>query len=156
MIEEKKGCTFVLVPFPSDGEAMAAALGGHIDVASSGPEIFAHDVEKWNLLATSSPERVSDLPGVPTYVELGVPAMTNVRVGGFVREETPEAFVDWIEQAAENAFNDEGFQDWAERTDFTVGVFMDREAWAKYLSEWFVEQEAIIPALKKDMEELAK
>ncbi|WP_017618677.1 tripartite tricarboxylate transporter substrate binding protein, partial [Nocardiopsis gilva] len=62
------------VPFDGGGEALAQALGGHVDAAVTGASEATGLVESGDLraLAVSSPERVETLPDVPTLTEEGV------------------------------------------------------------------------------------
>ncbi|MBB6170199.1 putative tricarboxylic transport membrane protein [Nocardiopsis mwathae] len=59
------------VPFDGGGEAIAQALGGHVDAAVTGASEAAGLLESGDLraLAVSSPERLDTLPDVPTLVE---------------------------------------------------------------------------------------
>lgn len=66
-----KGIT--MVPFPGASETAAAVMGGHCDISSQSTDGVLQFVENKTLkvLAVCSPKRVSFLPKVPTFKELG-------------------------------------------------------------------------------------
>jgi len=73
LVGESLGITADVVPFDGDGEVLSALLGGHVDVTFSNlsevlPLIEAGEVRP---LAITTEERISQLPDVPTFTELG-------------------------------------------------------------------------------------
>ncbi|MFA5527847.1 MAG: tripartite tricarboxylate transporter substrate binding protein [Peptostreptococcales bacterium] len=64
-----------MIPYPGSPEVTAAVMGGHNDISSgatSGKEWFIQD-KALKAIAVCAPERLPDLPDVPTFVELGYP-----------------------------------------------------------------------------------
>ncbi|HEY8368899.1 MAG TPA: tripartite tricarboxylate transporter substrate binding protein [Thermodesulfobacteriota bacterium] len=63
-----------VVVHSSGGDQMAAILGGHVDVVSTGLSEAAEQAKagKLRLIAITAPERVSDAPDVPTWEEMGI------------------------------------------------------------------------------------
>lgn len=61
------------VPFDGEGEALAAALGGHVDFVFMNPSEVLQQIEAGAMrpLAVSTAERISVLPDTPTFRELG-------------------------------------------------------------------------------------
>jgi putative tricarboxylic transport membrane protein len=61
------------VPFDGEGEIMTATLGGHVDFLFGNPGEILPQIEAGTLrpLAVSTGQRLSSLPDVPTFKELG-------------------------------------------------------------------------------------
>ena len=73
MLSESAGVQIDAVPFDGEGEALAAVLGGHVDIVFMNPSELLSQTEAGTLrpLAVSSAERVEAFPDVPTFTELG-------------------------------------------------------------------------------------
>lgn len=71
------------IPFQSGGEAAAAILGGHVELAISNPnELFPHiEAKKLVPLAVFSPQRLPILKDTPTMKELGHDLVVDVGRG---------------------------------------------------------------------------
>lgn len=73
MLSDSAGVQIDAVPFDGEGEALAAVLGGHVDIVFMNPSELLSQTEAGTLrpLAVSSAERVEAFPDVPTFAELG-------------------------------------------------------------------------------------
>lgn len=73
IFEQKAGVQLQKVPFQGDGPSWTAAMGGKIDASFTNVGVAFPQVQAGNLraLAVFTPERLSDLPDVPTARELG-------------------------------------------------------------------------------------
>lgn len=73
MVSNALGIQIDAVPFDGEGEALAAILGGHVDLVFMNPSELLAQTEAGALrpLAVSSGERVDAFPDVPTFAELG-------------------------------------------------------------------------------------
>jgi putative tricarboxylic transport membrane protein len=73
-IEKKSGTQFNYVSFDSGGQVMTNLLGGQIDSALANPSEAFEQMRagKVRALGVSAPERLKDLPDVPTWKEGGV------------------------------------------------------------------------------------
>lgn len=73
MVSDALGIQIDAVPFDGEGEALAAILGGHVDMVFMNPSELMAQTEAGALrpLAVSSAERVAAFPDVPTFTELG-------------------------------------------------------------------------------------
>lgn len=73
MVTNAIGVQIDAVPFDGEGEALAAILGGHVDLVFMNPSELLAQTEAGTLrpLAVSSAERVDAFPDVPTFTELG-------------------------------------------------------------------------------------
>ncbi len=73
MVNELAGIELVYVPYDSGGEVLAAILGGHIDLCAISPAEAGEHLISGGLvpLAVSSDDRISSIPDVPTFREIG-------------------------------------------------------------------------------------
>jgi tripartite-type tricarboxylate transporter receptor subunit TctC len=61
------------IPFQGGGPAIAALLGGHVEASSQTTEWKAHvEAGRLRLLAVYGERRMTDFPGVPTLLEIGL------------------------------------------------------------------------------------
>lgn len=76
-IEKEADVQLNYISFDSGGEVQAALLGGHIDVASANPNEVLGQIEAGEIraLAVAGPERLGQLPDVPTLKEKGINAI---------------------------------------------------------------------------------
>jgi tripartite-type tricarboxylate transporter receptor subunit TctC len=89
----------VHVPFKGGGPAMAAVLGGEVEVLSGTGTAAIPLIQQGRLkaLAISSPKRGEALPGVPTVAESGFPGFEERSwVGYFAPAGTPAAIVNRV------------------------------------------------------------
>lgn len=73
-IGKKAGADFNYTAFNSGGEVLTNVLGGHVDAAMANPSEVWEQMRAGQVraLAITSPERLKDLPDVPTLKEQGV------------------------------------------------------------------------------------
>lgn len=73
-LQQKSGAKFSWVATQGGSEAVAAALGGHVDVVHTNPGAVSEHVEakKMRVLGVAANKQISILPGVKTYKEQGV------------------------------------------------------------------------------------
>ena len=71
------GTDIVHVPYKGSGSAQADLLGGHVQLMFSGPGAVIQQVyaKKLKALAVATQKRAVGLEDVPTFIELGFPAM---------------------------------------------------------------------------------
>jgi tripartite-type tricarboxylate transporter receptor subunit TctC len=110
------------VPFDGAGPAGVALAGGHIEAVPVSPqEVDVHVKSgKAKILATFSPERLPELPNVPTAKELGydVPVITIFR--GFVAPKgTPEDVKQMVNDALKFALDSKEISEFMEKQHFT-------------------------------------
>ena len=102
------------VPFQGSAPGIIALIGGQIssviDVMSSLTE--QHKAGKLRVLAVSSPQRVAQLPDVPTFAEQGFPAITGMGFNGlYAPAGTPPAAVAAWNQALGKALAQQDVKD---------------------------------------------
>lgn len=97
------------IPFEGGAKALAAALGGHVDVSILTVATSLGNIKGGNLdgLAVTTPFRVADLPDVPNIVELGYPAAEFFSHEGFmISAKVTKDKVSTIESAFAKAMQD--------------------------------------------------
>jgi tripartite-type tricarboxylate transporter receptor subunit TctC len=73
LLNKAAGIEMLHVPYVGIGPAIAAALGGHVDVILAAPTVKAHtDAGKLRPLATTGQARNPDFPNLPTMAEAGL------------------------------------------------------------------------------------
>ena len=95
----RAGLRLVLVPFRGTAPAVAAVLGGDVQVTfvSMGPHIEFVRQGELRILGAATPKRVSYLPDVPTFAEQGFPGFeTSTWFALFAPRGTPKEIVDQL------------------------------------------------------------
>ena len=150
LIELYCGVDLEYIAYDSSAEVMTAMLGGHINAGIYNPNeaISQYEAGECTLLAAFGPERISVLPDVPTFTELGYEDVQFQQFRGIfgpggMSQEAIDYWCDIFSQVIEH-------EDWTEgylatnglTSKFIVGAdfstFIDNEA-AKY--------EAVLDAL---------
>jgi tripartite-type tricarboxylate transporter receptor subunit TctC len=108
LISEQLGMPMSLVHFEGSGEAYAALLGDHIEVAIAGAGSGSRNAETLHFLCVTNTVREFALPNVPTIVELGYKVDVLVRIWfAMTSPGVPEERVQILSAALEEAFKDE-------------------------------------------------
>ena len=122
------------VPYTGAGPAVAALLGGQVDLLSTGPASVVQQIQagKLRALAHWGSNELAVLPGVPSLSSLGVPIVYAQWAGLFAPTGVPAAVVQTLRDAARFAAQDLTTQKALE----AAGTFMqyqDSEAFALYV-----------------------
>lgn len=106
--EEMKGVEFNKIPFEGTSPAVAALMGGHVDVLiTNASEIISqYEDKKIKVLAVGSEVKVDLLPGVPTYKEAGL-ELTQISMRGLaapkgISKEQQEFLADVLKKTMED------------------------------------------------------
>lgn len=97
------------VPYRGNGPALQALIAGEVDALIDGipAMISQHKKGAIRLVAVTSPNRMKQLPDVPTVAEQGYPQITNEAWYGIVvPSSTPDAIAQKIYQASSTAMKD--------------------------------------------------
>ena len=96
------------VPYTGAAPAVLALLAGQVDALSTGPASVLQQIQagKLRALAHWGDGRLTALPNVPSFKELGLPVQYSQWAGLFVPANTPTAIVDTLRQAARFAAQD--------------------------------------------------
>jgi len=112
-IFRKSSVQTVDVPYQGSPQVLAALLGGHINAATGVYGTVKDHVTagKIRYLAVYSDKRYSDLPDVPTVVELGFPqAAIPSFIGIYAHKDTPEAVKRTLMDAFKKTYEDPEFK----------------------------------------------
>ncbi len=134
------------VPFDSGMKATMAVAGGHVDMGLVStvniPDLAAD--KKIRALAVSSAERLSYLPDVPTFAELGHPEVVTVARTFFAGPPgLPPAVRDVLALAAGKVVSDPEFLALAKKQGFTVEGLPSDEAERAFHAE-FASTQALL------------
>jgi tripartite-type tricarboxylate transporter receptor subunit TctC len=117
------------VPYGGSGPAINALIGGHVQaVWADYPTVVSH-IKNGTLraLATTSPKRLAELPGVPTLTETGIVKYEAEIFYGIVAPvKTPKAALDSIGTMLTNAITPEMKQKFAQQGLFPDGRCGDK------------------------------
>jgi len=106
MLNKAAGIKTVYIPFTGSGPVVPALLGGHVTGLMTYSTMAVQQREKFRPLAIMSEERMSVLPDVPTFKELGYDLVEGAYRGVAAPPGTPD---DIVEKAA--AIYDKVMQD---------------------------------------------
>lgn len=109
--------SLTMIPYKSDAETVTALMGGHVDVnynnlISAISQIRAGQVRALAAVSPVPGKRLSDLPDVPTFTELGIPQMNVVGWRGVLAPPgVPADVVDKWETAVRKMTEDRGWRE---------------------------------------------
>ncbi|SCU86402.1 Extra-cytoplasmic solute receptor family protein 77 [Cupriavidus necator] len=145
------GLNFLHVPYKGAVESINALRAGEIDfsvlvLSTAMPLIKAGTLKA---LAVTTPDRVSQLPEVPTFAEVGVAQYGFKSWGGFALPAgTPPAITDKLFAALRTASRDPGFQSLQE----SLGAFQEfsasPSAFSKELDEAIRTEELLVKKIQ--------
>ncbi len=119
------------IPFQGGAPAVGAALGNQIPLVAAPPASgAAASVKSGGLraLAVASDKRLSILPDVPTFAELGYPNFTSlVWAGFFVPANTPKGVIETLSRSISEILQDRTIVDKLEQIGFEP-MFLDQQA----------------------------
>ncbi len=142
VFQHEAGIKLLHVPYKGAGEALLALVGGTVDVEISAtptaiPQISSGKVKA---LAISSPERLPQLPDVPTFAEAGLPDYKVQNWFGLVaRAGTPPDVIETLNGLVKKAVADESLRASFEKmgaqtvgsssADFTKQISSEIDSW---------------------------
>lgn len=113
LLQHAAGIKLRHVPYAGAGPALTAILGGHVDALASGPAVILPHIKAGKLrpLAGWGDRRVTALPEVPTFKELGyAEAEFYIWAGLFAPRGTPEPALQKLRDALRAAVSDPDFK----------------------------------------------
>lgn len=141
---EAAGIKLTHIPFPGSTPAVAATVGGTIDLALGFAQAIVPQVKGGRMIpiAQFGRTRAKILPDVPTFIESGVDIALSPLVGIWAPKDTPDAVVQQIAAAVEKASTGHAVVEFAKST-LTEVEFAGPEAFGREIEE----ESAVIKAL---------
>lgn len=136
------------IPFQSGGEAAAAILGGHVELAISNPnELFPHiEAKKLVPLAVFSPQRLPILKDTPTMKELGHDVVVDVGRGVIAAAGVPKDQEKFLIELMRKITQTKAWAEYADKNAMSV-KFMPGEEYGKYLEKEREMLKKVVPLL---------
>ena len=137
---EQSGAETRIVPFGGGGDMVTALRSGAVDAALANLSEALSLIKEGELepLAVLAPERVEDLPNVPSTYEFGHEVTVATTRGYFVDADTPPAIVDQIEELILKAMESERFQDYLRSIGLNPETnIAGAEVWNKQMNEMY-------------------
>lgn len=137
---EQSGAETRIVPFGGGGDMVTALRSGAVDAALANLSESVSLIEEGELkaLAVLAPERVEDLPEVPSSYEFGHEVTVATTRGYFVDADTPPAIVDQIEELILAAMESERFQNYLRGIGLNPETnIAGAEVWNKQMNEMY-------------------
>jgi len=151
LLEKQAGIETIKVPYGGGGPATKAGLSGEVDfligVSTTGLR-FVRD-GKLRMLAILGPERVKEVPDVPTIYELGYkdfPYIPFVR-GVMAPPNVPQDRLAILEEAFKKAVDDPGFKEVMAKQGRPVKAFTSKDM-KKVVEEHFALTREYLPFMK--------
>lgn len=128
------GIELTHIPYDGSGKMRAALLGGHVDMAPLGVSEFMTDKEQLRPLAVFTPERVKELPDVPTAKEQGLDLDLSARRGLAAPKGTPQEIVKYLHDNLKKMWEDPEYIKMMEKAGATP-LYMGPEDFKKRIQE---------------------
>lgn len=124
IFQKNTGIKVDFVPFEGGGEAMAALLGGHIDVLNGNPSEISGQLQAGQLkgIGVFSPERLVDYKDVPTYKEKGYDIIVETWRGIVAPKGVPEEVKKVLFEGFKKALDDPAMKDYYKKNNIIQEV----------------------------------
>ena len=148
-IGKATGADFTYASFNSGGEVMTNLLGGHVDGAMANPSEAFEQMRAGRVrgLAITAPERLKDLPDVPTLKESGINVVTQQYRGIAGPKNLPADVVKVLEEGFKKISDS---PEW--KTEYLdkyqqVNGYMNGAELSKYMDELYKENQVLFKEL---------
>ena len=138
------------IPFQSGGEAAAAILGGHVELAISNPNELVPHIEAKKLvpLAVFSPQRLPILKDTPTMKELGYDMVVDAGRGVIGAAGIPKDQEKFLIELMRKITQTQAWAEYANKNAMSV-KFLAGEEYGKYLEQEREQLKRVVPLLTK-------
>lgn len=134
-VAKQEGIQWTHVPYPGNGPALTALLGGHVTADSEGPECIPHiRTGTIRLLATHGEKRMKIFPNVPTFRELGYDFINETVFMVAAPRGTPPANVSKLDEAFHKGMEDPEFIQLMENLEMEI-TYRNSVDTKKYLED---------------------
>jgi len=148
LIERATGGKFKYVAYKGGGEAVLAALGGHVDVTCENMSEMLPLVEskKMRVLAVLGERRFVQSPDIPTAKELGFNIIAAVGRGFAMPADVSKEAAAAMEAALKRAYDSQAYKEYSHR-NMLDNNYLDSAGFAKYLAVNRLVQEEFLRAI---------
>ncbi|VTU46004.1 Bug family tripartite tricarboxylate transporter substrate binding protein [Variovorax sp. PBL-E5] len=104
LFRREAGVEILHVPYQGGGPAITALLGGQVDLMGGSYALWRPQLQagKVRVLLIQGPNRLADLPGIPSYKDKGwLPALKQGWMRVLVSKRTPDAVVERLSKSCE-------------------------------------------------------
>lgn len=122
------GIKLTYIPFTGTGAAVPALLGGHLTALMTYTPVAVQYKDQFRILAVASEERVSWLPDVPTFRELGYDIVEGAYRGVAVPPGTPREVIRVLEEAFDKVMRDPKVVEQMDKLGFKIEYMKSEEA----------------------------
>lgn len=134
IINDKENLGFTVVTYQGGAAMNAALLGNQVESAMTNIAPVWGEIENLNVLGVTSPERVSFLPDVPTFKELGVNVTSSVERVFMVPKGVPADRLEVLREGIKKIWHNPEFQ--AQCKELRYGMkWIDGEDVRSYLDQ---------------------
>lgn len=155
LLESQAGLEMMHVPYNGSTPALAAVLGGDVQLFldSIGTSLPLIKAGRLRALAVTTPERLKVLPDVPTVAESGFPGFdASAWYGVLAPVRTPPEVVARLNAAIGSALADKGFREQFEATGLVIAAPANAAEFAERLRREHERWAPIIKAKKLTLE----
>ena len=133
MIGKAAGVKWKYVSYEGTNPRMTALLGGHILLGETNlTQLDKVKAGQMKMLAIATPQRLAEIPDVPTLKEVGIDVLYAVNRGLVVPKGTPEPVLQKLEGACMTAAKGPAMAEAMKKLG-TLVEFKDRKAYAEFL-----------------------
>lgn len=138
------GIEITWVPYAGGAEAVTNVLGGHVPVVHTNPSAIIKHVQAGKLvaLATSAGERISSLPNMPTYKELGINVEDYHWRGIATKKGGAEGRIRILQDAFKKAMDTPAFKEYTAKNNLLPG-YLNSADFTKLFGETVEENIAV-------------
>ncbi len=143
MLNKAAGIKTNYIPFTGSGAAVPALLGGHVTALMTYSTMAVQQKGKFRALAIMSEERMSVLPDVPTFKELGYDLVEGAYRGVAAPPGTPDDIVKKAAEIFDNVMKDPGVVKKMDENGFKIEK-MGPQAATELVKKKMVEYKALM------------
>ena len=131
------------VQYSSGADAVADVMSGDLEASMSNIAIYQRFIDRTQVLAHTSAERIADFPDVPTFAERGLDLTRYHWRGTFVHSDTPPEIADRLYEIMDQAARSDAFQEYL-RTTSTIFGGIPRQEFAAILDEQYKSDREVL------------
>lgn len=141
--QDKTGIKATQVVYKGDADRNAALLGGEVDVVMGNVSNVTANMEQMRALAVASEKRHKFLPDVPTFKELGIDLISDIRRGYVVPKGTDPKIVQFLRDTFKKIAEDPEYLKDMEKAGLPA-EYMSGEEFEKYVRAYNEQAKQIL------------